>query len=97
MKSKFLSIVVLSMLFGSQNTVVNGNIEYFFMNRLSNSDVVNIPFRLLNLNIYHQRDNLDINGEFAVEYRPRLDTDFSFDDNPTDFNLVLRDLYVTYF
>ena len=77
--------------------MISGNLEYFFMNRLSNSDVVNIPFRLLNLNIYHQRDNIDINGEFAVEYRPRLDTDFSFDDNPTDFNLVLRDLYVTYY
>ena len=97
MKNRLLSIFILSMLFGNQNTVVNGIIEYFFMNRLSNSDVVNIPFRLLNLNIYHQRDNLDINGEFALEYRPRLDTDFSFDDNPTDFNLVLRDLYVTYY
>ena len=97
MKNRLLSILILSMLFGNQNTVVNGNIEYFFMNRLSNSNVVNIPFRLLNLNIYHQIDNLDINGEFALEYRPRLDTDFSFDDNPTDFNLVLRDLYVTYY
>ena len=97
MKNKLLSIFILSVLIGSQNTTVNGNVEYYFMSRLSNSNIVNIPFRLLNLNVYHQRDNLDINGQFALEYRPRLDTDFSFDDNPTDFNLVLRDLYITYY
>ena len=90
MRSKILLIMFTSIILSNQNTMISGNLEYFFMNRLSNSDVVNIPFRLLNLNIYHQRDNIDINGEFAVEYRPRLDTDFSFDDNPTDFNLVLK-------
>ena len=94
----FLSILMFSGLINaSQNTTVNGNVDYYFMTRLSNSNIVNIPFRLLNLNVYHQRDNLDVNGTIAIEYTPRTNTDFSFEENPTDFKNVLRELYVNFY
>jgi hypothetical protein len=97
MKLRLMILTFLCVLSANQNTNVSGNIEYYFMSKLSDSEITNIPFRLLNLKVYHQRDNLDVNGEFAIEYRPRLDTDFTFDSNPTDFNPVLRELFITYY
>ena len=46
------------------------------MNRLSDNKLINIPFRMLNLNILHQNNNFDVNGNIALEYRNRKDTDF---------------------
>ena len=96
-KYLFILIFTLTFLYPNQSTTATGSIEYYFMTRLSNSDLVNIPFRLINLNIYHQRDNIDVNGSLALEYRPRVNTDFLIDEDPTDFSLVLRELYVNYY
>ena len=46
------------------------------MTRLENSQLVNIPFRLLDFNIQHSvNDQFTIFGNLGVEYRNRRDTD----------------------
>ena len=68
MKNKLFCLILLCVLTANQNTVVNGDVNYYFMTRLSNNNLVNIPFRLLNINVYHQNNNIDLNGAFSIEY-----------------------------
>ena len=92
-----LFIIVQTFLLANKNTVVTGDVNYYYMQRLNNQSLVNIPFRMLNLNVMHQNNNFDVNGNFALEYRNRKDTDFMEDSDPSDINPVLRELYLTYF
>ena len=79
------------------STVVTGDASFYYMNRLSDNKLINIPFRMLNLNILHQNNNFDVNGNIALEYRNRKDTDFMESSDPIDINTVLRELYLTYY
>ena len=52
------------------STNISGEVEYFYMTRLENSQLVNIPFRLLDFNIQHQvSDNFNLMGNFGIEYK----------------------------
>ena len=52
---KYLLMLLLcfSMIIPS-STNISGQVEYFYMLRLENAKLVNIPFRLLDLNVQHQ-------------------------------------------
>ena len=94
----FLFIILfITKSFASMNTVVKGDISFYYMQRLSNQSLVNIPFRMLNLDVMHQNNNFDVNGKFALEYKNRKDVDFMESSNPVDINTVLRELYMTYY
>ena len=92
-----LFIVIQTFLLADKNTVVTGDVSYYYMQRLKDQSLVNIPFRMLNLNVMHQNNNFDVNGRFALEYRNRQDVDFMESSDPVDVNTVLRELYITYF
>jgi len=80
----------------ASSTGLSGQVEYFYMTRLENSQLVNIPFRLLDLNVQHQvSDNFNIFGNIGIEYRNRRDTDFMTDSNLEDFLLDIRELYMS--
>ena len=80
------------------STNINGNVEYFYMTRLSDSKVVNIPFRILDFNIHHNIDeHFNIFGSLGLEYRNRKDSDFMNDSNIEDFLLDMRELYISYY
>ena len=91
------TILFITTSFASMNTVVKGDISFYYMQRLSNQSLVNIPFRMLNLDVMHQNNNFDVNGKFALEYRNRKDVDFMASSDPIDINTVLRELYITYY
>tara|TARA_B100001094_G_scaffold126863_1_gene122918 strand:- start:2562 stop:4130 length:1569 start_codon:yes stop_codon:yes gene_type:complete len=93
---KYLFLLIITNQFFS-NTVVTGDASFYYMNRLSDNSLVNIPFRMLNLNILHQNNNFDVKGNIALEYRNRKDTDFMESSDPIDINTVLRELYLTYY
>jgi len=97
LKYLFIFIYFVSFLNAKQNTRVTGNVSYYFINRLSNSDLINIPFRLMNVDIYHQRERVKVKGTLAIEYKPRVNTDFIFDSDPIDFKIIMRQLYVSYY
>jgi len=93
----FILLIIQTFLWANKNTVVTGDVSYYYMQRLKDQSLVNIPFRMLNLNVIHQNNNFDVNGTFALEYRNRKDTDFMESSDPSDVNPVLRELYLTYF
>ena len=80
----------------ASSTDVSGQVEYFYMQRLENAQLANIPFRLLDLNVQHQvSDNFNILGNVGIEYRNRRDTDFMTDSNLEDFLIDIRALYMS--
>ena len=55
LKYFFLNIMLcISFIYAKSNTSVTGDVSYYYMHRLSHQTTVNIPFRMLNLNINHQ-------------------------------------------
>ena len=80
------------------STNISGQVEYFYMLRLENTKLVNIPFRLLDLDVQHQfSDTFNIFGNIGIEYRNRRDTDFMTDSSLEDFLLDIRELYMSYY
>ena len=92
----FVLIIIQTFLFANKNTVVTGDVTYYYMQRLKDQSLVNIPFRMINLNVIHQNKNFDVNGNFALEYRNRKDSDFMQDSDPSDIIPIVRELYLTY-
>ena len=101
MKQNYFNCLIVLLLISSSvfsSTYINGEVEYFYMTRLKDSKLVNIPFRLLDFNVQHQiNDNFNIFGNLGIEYRNRRDSDFMTDSNLEDFLLDLRELYMSYY
>ena len=76
-----LGVLCFTLLLSNGQTDLNGSVEYFYMTRLKDLSVVNIPFRALDLHVQHQNNNLDVNANVSLEYRTRKDTDFLEDSN----------------
>ena len=96
-KNIFIIIYLFSSILLS-STNLNGKVEYFYMTRLENSKLVNIPFRVLDLNLHHNINmNFDIFGSVGIEYRNRKDSDFMSDSNIEDFLIDMRELYISYY
>lgn len=92
-----ISVIFFCGLYAQNQTILNGSVEYFYMNRLSNSSIINIPFRVLDINAYHKTDNLDVIANLSLEYRGRKDTDFIVDTDLEDFSMDIRELYLAYY
>ena len=100
MKIKYYNyLLALSLCFSMiipSSTNISGQVEYFYMLRLENAKLINIPFRLLDFDIQHQvSDNFNVFGNIGIEYRNRRDTDFMTDSNLEDFLIDIRELYMS--
>ena len=92
-----VGVLCFTLLLSNGQTDLNGSIEYFYMTRLKDLSVVNIPFRALDLHVQHQNNNLDVNANVSLEYRTREDTDFLENSNLEDFSIDIRELYLSYY
>ena len=101
LKIKNIIVIVFCLnicfVFADGQTQMNGSLEYFYMSRLDNSSIVNIPFRVLDFYTYHQNGDLDVNANLSLEYRGRRDTDFLTDTDLEDFSIDIRELYFAYY
>ena len=84
-------------LFSNTQTQLNGSIEYFYMTRLTDFSVINIPFRSLDFHVQHQNGNVDVIANLSLEYRSKKDTDFLVDSDLEDFSMDIRELYLGYY
>ncbi len=80
----------------SPNFSLSGHVDYTYISRLSDRSLINIPYRMVSLNIENQDDLLTLNGNFALEYHVRDDSYFLGSSDPQDFIFDMRELYVTY-
>ena len=59
------------------------------MMRESNSEIINIPFRLLNINVYHQRDQIDVKpGSIVLVDGRQEHQTFNTSDTDMQFTMI---------
>ena len=75
----------------------NGYLDFYYISRLSDQSIINLPYRIFNLNIDHQNGDLMLRSTIALEHKLRKDTYFLSNDSPTDFELDMRELYLQIF
>ena len=61
--------IVTSSLFSGINFSINGDISNFYALRASDNSILNIPFKLSNINSTLYFDNFEIHHNYSIEYR----------------------------
>tara|TARA_A100001011_G_C14294359_1_gene837718 strand:+ start:367 stop:1812 length:1446 start_codon:yes stop_codon:yes gene_type:complete len=78
------------------NSFLNGNANFYYISKLEDQKIINLPYRMLNLSWGHQHDEFQLLSNFSLEYQPNINN-YSFKmDDPQDFLIDLRELYITY-
>ena len=95
MKILITIIIILNGLFAQSQ--FSGNANFSYANRINDRSILRLPYRILELKYINQFDNFSLNSEFAFEWNRKMDTDFLEDNNPQDFILDLRELYLTWY
>ena len=101
---KIILIFSFSLLISSESDLeISGYINYAYLSKLPNNSflefdnsIINIPYRLTSINISHQKHNISLFANVALEYQLRDDNYFLESKNPQDFLFDLRELYTTY-
>jgi hypothetical protein len=87
--------IITPLLFGQAQFIGNANFSY--ANKLINGSILRLPYRMLELKYIHESDNVILHSEFAIEWNRKKDTRFLSDNNPQDFIMDLRELYLTWY
>ena len=53
----------------------NGNINIYYISKLSDQSIINLPYRIFSLNIDHQNGDIMLKTTVAVEHQIRKDTE----------------------
>ena len=94
MKTNFAIMLFLSFSFANINFSYNGEFTQFYSQRKSNNEVLNIPFRILNLNTtFHFGNNFEVKSLISLQYHNTRD-DYFDTKNISD---EIRELYGTYY
>ena len=72
-------------------------VDLNYMARLSDNSLINIPYRIFNINVDHQNGDLSIKSTLALEHQLRSDTYFLTNSSPQDFHWDLKELYMQWF
>ena len=75
----------------------SGNANFSYANRLNDGSLLKLPYRMFELKYANESENFSLNSELAFEWNRKMDTDFLTDNNPQDFILDLRELYLTWY
>ena len=74
-----------------------GYVDFYYISRLSDQSIINLPYRIFSLNVDHQNGDLMLRSTIALEHKLRKDTYFLSNNSPTDFDLDMRELYLQMF
>mgnify|MGYP001299500635 CR=1 FL=1 len=93
---KIILILILScnsLLFSKAYFTFNGTYSHFLALRSSNNEILNIPFRLFNLDSKMIIDDFEIYSNFSLEFKKEYDDYF----HTKNIEFENRELYATYF
>jgi hypothetical protein len=94
---KILILYFLLEIVVCQGTInFSGNLNYYYISRLSDGSLINLPYRIANLVIQRDHNNFSIYANLSMEYRIPNENHFLDDINSQDFNWDLRELYLTW-
>ena len=78
-------------------TSFSGDLDFYYLSALNDNHLINIPYRIIDVNIQHQHKNMEIFGNLAMEYSPQNHTHFLSNSNPQDILWDLRELYLAWY
>jgi len=82
---------------GLSQTSYSGDLKFYYLSAQNDNHLINIPYRIIDLHIRHQNENMEVFGDLAMEYFPQQHTHFLSSSNPQDFLWDLRELYMTWY
>ena len=91
-----LLVVIISDKSLSQ-TSYTGELNFYYLSAMNDNHLINLPYRIVDINIQHQHENMEFFGNLAMEYSPKRHTHFLSNSNPQDFLWDLRELYMAWF
>ena len=97
MKKYILITLVISLLYSDGSFNYGGKVNYYWLSRFKDQEILNLPFRLFEFNFQYQKDNVDVNADFALEFLLKDDTFYLENNNLQDFILDMREMYLTYY
>ena len=92
-----LFLVFTALSFAQSTNNYSGYVDLYYMARLSDNSLINIPYRIFNINVDHQNGDLSIKSTLSLEHQLRSDTYFLTNSSPQDFHWDLRELYMQWF
>ena len=98
--NKLILSSLLLLITNTKSETINtykGYVDLYYISRLSDQSIINLPYRIFSLNIDHQNGDLMLRSTIALEHKLRKDTYFLSNNSPTDFELDMRELYLQMF
>jgi len=98
--NKLILSSLLLLITTSKSETINtykGYVDFYYISRLSDQSIINLPYRIFSLNVDHQNGDLMLRSTIALEHKLRKDTYFLSNNSPTDFELDMRELYLQMF
>ena len=98
MKLRIITLVVFFIpVFLIADSSISGNINFYSAFRLSDNSMIQLPYRLTNIDIINQKSDIQFNASIAIEHHIRKDIETLDDNSPQDFLFDIRELYLSYF
>jgi len=94
-KYLFLFLLPLTLL-GQTINDISGTINYYYVNRISDGSIINLPYRIADIKWQRNENALSLYSHLAMEYRMPSDNHFLESTSPQDFIFDLRELYLTW-
>ena len=68
--NKIIILILLSSIALSQSkNAFNGFLDFNYISRISDGSIINLPYRLFNLRIDHENEDILIKSSFAIEHK----------------------------
>ena len=93
----FILVLCLNLLYSSGSFNFGGKVNYYYVSRFTDQEVLNLPFRLFDFNVQYQKGNIDLIADFALEFLLKDDTFYLENNNSQDFVLDMREMYTTWY
>ncbi len=78
-------------------TSYTGELDFYYLSALNDNHLINLPYRIMDVTIQHQHENMEFFGNLVMEYFPQRHTHFLSNSNPQDFLWDLRELYMAWY
>ena len=96
--NKYLVFIfsIISIIIPSTKATLSGDANLYYISKLSDRSIINLPFRMLTLNYSKNNNKIEFKTSLALEYQMRENTDFLSDSNIQEFSFDIREFYITY-
>ena len=93
----FIFIFCFGFIYSSGSFNYGGKVNYYYISRFLDQEVLNLPFRLFNFNFQYSKDAVDVNADFALEFLLKDDTFYLENNNSQDFTPDMREMFITWY